>query len=929
MAEAVVGQLVVTLGGALAKEATIFGGALLGKEASALRGLFGKICDSKAELESMQACLQEAEQFKDTDKTTAIFVGEIRGFAFQIEDVVDEFTYKLEDCKHGGFAGKMKKRLKHIKTWRRLAAKLQEIDVKLKDAKRRKQDYAVVAGIGGSASAAKSTSRGQALHFTRDEDLVGIEENKEKLIRWLTGSGGGDYLEQSNSKVTTVWGMPGVGKTTLVAHVYNTVKLDFDAVAWVTVSESYNLEDLLKKIAAEFGIAGNIANFEMRRLAESVNNYLQGKKYILVLDDVWTPLVWSEIRNAFPTSNCTGRFIITSRKHEVSQLATGESAVHLEPLEAHHSWVLFCNGAFWNHVDKQCPLELQKLAWKFIAKCQGLPIAIACIGRLLSCKPPTSAEWENVYRGLDSQLVKDVIPDAHMILKISLEDLPYNLKNCFLHCALFPENYVLQRRKTMRQWISAGFIREKEESRTLEEVADGYLAELVNRSLLQVVKRNYAARLKHCRMHEVIRLVALNKAKEECFGKVYSGSGTGAFSVEGARRISVQGGNLEHLSRTAATHLRSLHVFGRYINVDLLKPILTSSNLLSMLDLQGTCIKMLPNEVFNFFNLRYLGLRYTDLESLPDAVRRLQNLEVLDAVHSKLTYLPNSIVKLQNLRYLYASSTFSTSENVRAGGVKVPSGIQHLAGLRALQRVKATPEFLHEVGALTELRTLDVCDVQSEHSADLSNAITKMSHLVHLAIVAAAENEVMWLEGLYLPPTLSWLALRGKLEKTSMPQLFSSWSHLNSLTRLQLVFSNIDEETFSCLCVLRGLRFLWLRKAFEGKRLYFYTGSFPNLTHLFIRSAAQLNQVGIEKGAMQNLIELSLTDCPELKFVPDGIKHLASLEKLILEDTSEELIEKLLEKRYSDECSEDAMQISHIRNVTVGLSHKGLWERIR
>lgn len=176
------------------------------------------------------------------------------------------------------------------------------------DAKRRKKDYAIIAGIDRSASAARSRNQGQALHFTRDEDLVGIEENKDRLIGWLTGGGGGgggDGLEKVSSKVTTVWGMPGVGKTTLVAHVYNTVKVDFDAAAWVTVSESYHLEDLLKKIAAELGIAVNAANIDMRRLAEFIHSYLRGKKFILVLDDVWTARVWSEIRNVFPTSDST------------------------------------------------------------------------------------------------------------------------------------------------------------------------------------------------------------------------------------------------------------------------------------------------------------------------------------------------------------------------------------------------------------------------------------------------------------------------------------------------------------------------------------------------------------------------------------------------------------------------------------------------
>jgi disease resistance protein RPM1 len=118
-------------------------------------------------------------------------------------------------------------------------------------------------------------------------------------------------------------------------------------------------------------------------------------------------------------------------------------------------------------------------------------------------------------------------------------------------------------------------------------------------------------------------------------------------------------------------------------------------------------------------------------------------------------------------------------------------------------------------------------------------------------------------------------------------------------------------------------------KAFVGKRLEFYAGSFPKLRFLHIWGAAQLNQVGIEKGALQNLIVLLFMYCPELKFLPDGIEHLRALEKLRLEDTSEELIEKLKRQRDSDECNEDIMKISHIRNVTVELTQNELFERIR
>ncbi|XP_034569198.1 disease resistance protein RPM1 isoform X2 [Setaria viridis] len=904
MAEAVVGLLIGKLGAALVKEAASSGASLLCHEASALRGLFGEIHDAKEELESMQVYLKAAERFKDTDETTGLFVDRIRGFAFEIEDVVDEFTYKLED-KHGGFVSKMKKRIKYASTWRRLAHKLKDIKGRLQGAKQRNQDYAMKQldrNAGGIAFHAN-----QALNFTRDEDLVGITEHKKQLVQWLAGD-----LEQ-RCKIFAVWGMPGVGKTTLVAHVYKTIKMDFDAAAWVTVSQSYDVQELLKKIAGEFGITADAANMEKERLAEIIYQYLQGKRYILVLDDIWTADVWSEIRTVFP-SNCIGRFVITSRKHEVSLLGTSNSAIHLEPLDKDNSWELFCKSAFWNDGDRKCPLHLKVLALKFVEKCEGLPIAIACIGSQLSAKGQTSAEWEKAYDELELQLVKNVMPRVETIIKLSLEDLPCDLKNCFLHCALFPEDYPIKRRAVMRHWISSGFVKKKG-IQTLEEVAEEYLTELVNRSLLQVVKRNHTGRFKCCQMHDVIRLVALRKAEKECFGKVYDGSGD--FSGGPTRRISIQSRNLDRISPSNASHIRSLHVFQRYINIDLLRPILTSSNLLSTLDLKGTCIKMLPTEVFNLFNLRYLGLRYTAIESLPETIGRLQNLEVLDALNAQLLYLPNNIVKLQKLRYLYACNVSQEGDIQISSGVKVPSGIRHLTSLQAFQCVEASSEILREVGDLTELRTFSVCNVRSEHSGNLRDAVNKMSHLVHLEITTLGEEEVLHLGGLCLPPTFSRLGLLGQLEKKSIPKVLSSWSRLSSLTMLQMVFCRIDEELFPSLLVLRGLCGLELIKAFNGKKLHFTAGCFPRLQFLSIWHAPQLNQVQIEQGAMSNLAQLYFDDCPMLKFLPQGIEHLKNLVELGLKDTSEELVERLWRKGGPDECKDDRMNISHIRKVFV------------
>lgn len=90
-----------------------------------------------------------------------------------------------------------------------------------------------------------------------------------------------------------------------------------------------------------------------------------------------------------------------------------------------------------------------------------------------------------MYEKLELQSRKNVIPGVDTVLKVSLEDLPYELKNCFLCCAMFPEYYGLKRMMIIRHWITAVFIKEKE-NKTLEQVAEDFLNELVNRSLLQV-----------------------------------------------------------------------------------------------------------------------------------------------------------------------------------------------------------------------------------------------------------------------------------------------------------------------------------------------------------------------------------------------------------------------------------------------------------
>ncbi|CAN6214416.1 unnamed protein product [Urochloa humidicola] len=919
MAEGVVGVLIGKLGAALASEAATYGASLFCKEVSAIKRLFGEIRKAEGELQSMKAYLHGLDKFKDTDETIGLFVERIRKLSFRIEDSVDEFTYKLEDNKHGVFPARMRKRIKQVKVWRRLAQDLRDINSDLEDAARQRDRYPIPV-METYARDHHDRSNNQTTCFAWEEDLVGIEDNADKLTRWLVGD-----LEERNYRISTVWGMGGVGKTTLVHHVFKIVKDKFDKAAWVTVSKTYQVSDLLKKIAREFGTSVDESNKETRSLAEVIHKHLQGQSYIMVLDDVWERGVWMDIMNIFST-NGIKRFVLTSRNSEVASLATENCIVELKPLGENLSSKLFCNVAFRNSDNKMCPFELQNLAIKFLQKCEGLPIAIACIGRLLACRSPTYPVWEKVYNELELHSTKNGIPGVDTVILVSLEDLPYELKNCLLHCALTPEDFGIKRRRAVRLWITAGFIKEKE-NKTLEEVAEGYLNELISRSLLQVVKKNEFGRVKCCRMHDVVRHVALNKAESECFGKVYEGSS--ASSIGGTRRLSIQSTSIAMLSQSGATHLRAIYAFTDYVDIELLKPILASSGLLSTLDLQGTKIKILPNEVFNLFNLRFLGLRNTEIEILPEAVGRLQKLEVLDLLFTALLSLPKGIANLKKLRYLYAGVRSTVGPYVSLCGVKVPRGIQNLTRLHALQKIIASSETICDVAALTELRTFSVSEVATEHSLNLCTAIRNMSSLVHLAIFASNKNEVLPWEALRLPETLSKLKLRGQLEKKGMPQLLSWWSHLNNLTRLTLSLSKLDEDSFSSLFVLSGLRLLRLVEAYDGKKLCFPALSFPRLRAMVIYNAPHLNQVEIEEGALADLVELEFSDCPELKRLPHGVEFLRALDDLRLHDTADDLMEMLcLECEAATECKQELTKIRHIRNVIVSSTLKKFRARI-
>jgi disease resistance protein RPM1 len=248
MAEGVVGWLIPKLGDALANEAVEVAYSFFGVEGYALKCLFREIRDVKEELESVQAFLCAAERFRNTDETTVAFVKQIMSLAYEIEDVSAECTYHLGEDADCMFLFKPVRRIRQIKVWYRLAKRLQDTKLGLKNAAERRGRYELKGIERGTRLLGSSSSNCKCsgyMQFKREEDLVGVKKERDFLLEWVKDN-------DRRNMIASVLGMGGIGKTTLVAHIYSAVKEDFDTCAWITVSQRYEVDDLLRQIVREF-----------------------------------------------------------------------------------------------------------------------------------------------------------------------------------------------------------------------------------------------------------------------------------------------------------------------------------------------------------------------------------------------------------------------------------------------------------------------------------------------------------------------------------------------------------------------------------------------------------------------------------------------------------------------------------------------------
>jgi disease resistance protein RPM1 len=714
--------------------------------------------------------------------------------------------------------------------------------------------------------------------FVKDGDLVGIEDNRILLTRWL-------YSKELENTVITISGMGGLGKSTLVSNVYEREKISFPVHAWIVVSQTFTVDALLRKLLWKIGyteqpLSAGIDKMDVHDLKKEIQKRLANIKYLIVLDDVWEQDIYFQIREAF--ENLQGsRIVITTRKDHVAGISSPTRHLELQPLSKHDAFDLFCRRAFFNQKGHMCPKDLEIIATSIVDRCHGLPLAIATIGSLLSSRQRLDI-WTQKYNQLRSELSNN--DHVRSIFNLSYHDLSDDLKTCFLYCSLFPEDHPMSRDSLVRLWVAEGFVLGKEKN-TPEMVAEGNLMELIHRNMLEVVENDELGRVNTCKMHDIMRELAISVAKEERFASA-NDYGTMIQMDKDVRRLSSFGWKDNTVLKPKLPHLRTVVALGVISSSPgMLNSILSESSYLTVLELQDSEVTEVPASIGHLFNLRYIGLRRTKVKSLPDSIENLSNLHTLDIKQTKIEKLPRGIVKIRRLRHLLADRYDDEKQTQFRYfiGMQAPKDLSNMEELQTLETVESSNDLAEQLKKLMQLRSVWIDNISAVECANLFATLSSMPLLSSLLLSARDENEALCFKGLKpKSKDLRRLIIRGQwAEGTLNCPIFLG--HGINLKYLALSWCHLGEDPLGMLApYMPNLTCLRLNNMHSASTLVLYADSFPNLKTLVLKHMHDVSELKIIDGALPCIEGLYVVSLQKLDKVPQGIESLHSLKKLWL-----------------------------------------------
>ncbi|CAO2174042.1 unnamed protein product [Urochloa humidicola] len=901
-------------------------GAVLAEKYVLLSGVGQEIQELKEDLEIMNACLRDisaGSEYHHSEQTTT-WMKQVREVAYDAEDCIDIFWYHNSHryYNHKPIVGWLHKIIHPLKTLRamhNLAIEIRVLKARALKVSERRLRYRVEAAFGGASDAyAAGRSSPDHNHLERQLPalsinecrLVGVTEKIESVI---------NLLEDGNwtrLKVVPIVGFGGLGKTTLAVTVYKSPTMKgIQTRAFLTVSQHYDLRILLESLlrqlirvslrdpscSREDNMKDPLRGIETWHISEIIGRcraHLEDKRYFIVLDDLWSPEDWANLKVAFPDNDKQSRILITTRNRYVAESCCSDPhdlIYNMEPLPFEESKKLFYKKVF--KLDQCPPLyhDLEVISDSILKKCSGLPLAIVSIGGTLArTKNKTRAEWEKVCDRLGSGLeTSATIGGMRRILSLGYHDLPYNLKACFLYLSVFPEDYEIKRGPLVRRWAAEGFITGMHET-NLEEVAAKCLDEFVTRSIVTPTRIASTGLVRSCKVHDIMLEVITSKSIQENFISFLGKQQYNTTGHDKIRRLSIQAdgsGSIKEQEKYNPnfSHARSLIILRcsekpLHISFALLK-------LLRVLDLEGCW--WLSNEdlkeICKMSLLRYLCLRRTNVSQLPKLVGRLKELVTLDVRETSIRELPETATRLGSLKHLFGGRYRHYTRVSRVKlfepheALTIPRGLKNMKSIQKIAHVDiaSSSRTMQELGVLSQLTKL--CAMNSEYGGEKWKPFAASLNMLwkslrHLSIIHLRNRDMgleIFLELKSPPIFLEQLYLWGRL--SVLPPWILS---LNYLIELSLRENFFDGDLLRQLGKLPSLVSLKLyHESFMGTQLCFEQNLFPRLKQLIVDNAPNLDELRFDGGA-PNLERLTLAFEREPAKGIVGIENLPRLKEV-------------------------------------------------
>ncbi|XP_047965497.1 putative late blight resistance protein homolog R1A-10 [Salvia hispanica] len=659
--------------------------------------------------------------------------------------------------------------------------------------------------------------------------------------------------DQLNRQIIPITGMGGIGKTTLAMNLFENalVKERFDIRAWTTISQTYNVRETLREVLFRTSGRDSSSDLSNNELGQKLYQFLFSRRYLVIMDDMWSIEAWEKIKNFFPDNQNGSRIIVTTRLSDLSSQLNESCIVAMKFLDEACSWDLFRKTVFGK---ESCPTELEKIGKNIVANCKGLPLSIATIGGLLAKSERTKESWERIEQNLNSIVIKSNDGFCLKILRMSYIYLPNYLKPCFLYMGVFKEDYRIRVSMLEKLWVSEGFLKPRS-GKCLETLAQEYFKELVDRNLVLVDGLGSIGNVKHCKIHDLLRDLCLKEAEKERFYHVIGDDPPASISE---RRVVLKTAGL--LGSLSYTH----SIICEYAETASEDEKVLWSRDLRLLRTFMACYSesyFLEN-VFELVNSRYLNITVHDESRFSSSIDLLWNLQTLIIYPSFRNdlHVPNEIWKLHQLRHL----EFAVDELILPNP---PCDDSDIVIMENLQTLKGVANLL-----LNEEVAKRIPNVKKLHLKYTSDQMEGENCLSYLQCFSKLENlscctfrqSVDFLLRINFPNSIKKLVVQvhyGPKLEDILPKI-GSLPLLEKLVLRHGVFRTSKWETIEGQ--FQNLKFLWLSFC-EGlvNWIVSYSSHFPLLEKLILSYISELEEIPSEVGEIATLKSISLYDCSE------------------------------------------------------------------